>query len=98
MKIGVFGLGYVGLTTAVCLAKDGHEVVGIDINEQKVNDVNCGRSPIGEPGLEGLLSVAIARGALKCSTKAIDGVKACDMTIVCVGTPSLSDGSHNMSF
>jgi GDP-mannose 6-dehydrogenase len=98
MKIGVFGLGYVGLTTAVCLAKDGHEVVGIDINEQKVNDVNCGRSPIGEPGLEGLLSVAIARGALKCSTRAIDGVKACDMAIVCVGTPSLSDGSHNMSF
>jgi GDP-mannose 6-dehydrogenase len=98
MNVGVFGLGYVGLTASVCLAKEGHKVVGVDINEQKVKETNAGRSPIGEPGVNELLSQALNGGKLSCTTSAAEGLADCDLAIVCVGTPSGADGAHNISF
>jgi len=50
MKVAISGLGYVGLTVVACLTRDGHEVVGVDVNTEKVDEVNAGRSPIAEPG------------------------------------------------
>ena len=52
MNVSIFGLGYVGVVTAACLARDGHEVVGVDVNPDKVAAIAAGRSPIVEPGLE----------------------------------------------
>ncbi len=97
MKIAVFGLGYVGSTTAGCLASQGHEVLGIDISESKVLGFEAGIAPVLEPGLDELLAVARDRGLLKGST-VVDGLlDDADLALVCVGTPSATDGSHNLS-
>ena len=97
MKIAIYGLGYVGLTAAGCLTKQGHSVVGVDVNELKVDKANVGVSAIREPGLDDLLKQAVGKGLLTCTTNFGKGVNHCDMAIVCVGTPSGADGSHNMS-
>lgn len=97
MKILIYGLGYVGLTAAACLTKEGHIVVGVDVNEDKVREINSGISPISEPGLPELLSHAVAQGQLKAVQQAGDDISTADMAIVCVGTPSAPDGSHNMT-
>jgi GDP-mannose 6-dehydrogenase len=55
MKVIICGIGYVGVTAAACLIKDGHHVVGIDVNDSKVADVAAGRSPVSEPGVGELL-------------------------------------------
>ena len=97
MNIAVYGLGYVGLTGAVCLAREGHEVLGVDISEDKVRNILAGLSPIKEPGLQKLLNEALASGRLKCTTDPLQPISSCDMAIICVGTPSAPDGALNMS-
>ena len=64
MKIAVFGLGYVGMTAAACLTRQGHEVVGVDVSDEKVAIVNAGKSPITEPGLDELVARAVRKGLL----------------------------------
>lgn len=98
MKIAILGLGYVGLTAMACLAKDGHDVAGVDVNSEKVRQINSGVSPISEPGLDELLEAGLARKAIRCTTDPAEALEGRDMAIVCVGTPSAVDGSHNMSF
>ena len=98
MRIAIYGLGYVGLTAAGCLTKQGHSVLGIDVNEDKIAQLNSGRSPITEPGLEDLLAAAVREGRLEAVQNADRRLAECDMAIVCVGTPSAPDGSHNMSY
>lgn len=97
MQIAVFGLGYVGMTAAACLAKQGHRVFGIDISEEKIAQVNAGTSPIREPGLDELIAAGTEQGLIS-ATKDIAVLAECDAAIVCVGTPSASDGSHNMAY
>lgn len=97
MRIVIFGLGYVGLTLAGCLTAQGHTVVGIDPNEQKVRDVLAGRSPISEPGLEDLLVKARDVSRLHAQQEIGAELSDADMAIVCVGTPSAPDGSHNLT-
>jgi GDP-mannose 6-dehydrogenase len=88
MKILICGLGYVGVTAAACLIRDGHDVIGIDIDARKVNDVAAGRSPVSEPGVAALLSGGVAAGRLA-AAGAVDGnLIGADMVLVCVGTPS----------
>lgn len=98
MKIAIFGLGYVGLTAAACLTKEGHTVIGIDTSSSKVQQINEGGCPIVEPGLETLLQQALGRKQLHCVTNVGNHLDECDMAFVCVGTPSGPDGSHNMTF
>ena len=64
MKISIFGLGYVGLTSAACLVEQGHQVIGVDLIQSKIAMVNRGESPINEPGVENLISKAVKNGML----------------------------------
>ncbi|WP_426032168.1 nucleotide sugar dehydrogenase [Caulobacter sp. DWP3-1-3b2] len=98
MKIAIYGLGYVGLTAAGCLTSEGHSVIGVEVNKDKVMQLNAGRSPITEPGLEDLLKTAVTEGRFEALQHVGDQLATCDMAIVCVGTPSAPDGSHNMSY
>ncbi|TMV07016.1 nucleotide sugar dehydrogenase [Ruegeria sediminis] len=97
MKIAIFGMGYVGFTAACCLAHQGHEVVGIEVNADKVSEINSGQPPIKEPGVGELLATARSKGLIRAVTEVPD-LAEFDLAIVCVGTPSSNDGSHNMNF
>lgn len=98
MRICIFGLGYVGSVTSACLARLGHEVVGVEPNPAKVDMLNRGQSPIVEAGLEELLKQAISQGRLKATDDWAAAVAETDMAIVCVGTPSLSNGNMDLKF
>jgi GDP-mannose 6-dehydrogenase len=97
MKISVFGLGYVGTVCAACLADCGHEVVGVDKSEIKVGLVKSGRSPIVEPDIDELVKRNAAVGRFTATLDANYAVAKSDMSIICVGTPSRSDGSPQLT-
>ncbi len=97
MKISVFGLGYVGTVSAACLADRGHRVVGIEKSEIKVGLVQSGRSPIVERDIEELVKRTAAAGRLTATSDANDAVADTDMSLICVGTPSRSDGSPELT-
>jgi GDP-mannose 6-dehydrogenase len=97
MKVSVFGLGYVGMVGAVCLARDGISVVGVDVNPDKVAMVTHGRAPLVEPGLQDLLEWAVKSGRLEATRSAYDAVNSTDVSFVAVGTPSQPDGSLDVS-
>ncbi|WEK45856.1 MAG: nucleotide sugar dehydrogenase [Candidatus Andeanibacterium colombiense] len=97
MKIAVLGLGYVGMTAAACLSKQGHRVFGIDVSDEKILQVNSGKSPIHEPGLDDLIKAGLEKGLIS-ATKDLSVLAESDVAIVCVGTPSAPDGSHNMAY
>jgi GDP-mannose 6-dehydrogenase len=97
MRVSVFGLGYVGCVTASCLARAGHSVVGVDVNEQKVDMINDARSPIVEPGLGDLLVEVVRAGRLRATLSAREAIDASDVALVCVGTPSRSNGQLDVS-
>lgn len=92
MRVSVFGLGYVGCVTAACLAKAGHEVVGVDINAEKVTMVNAGAPPVVEPGLGELLAEVVGAGRLRATTSGDEAVAVSDVSLICVGTPSRANG------
>jgi GDP-mannose 6-dehydrogenase len=97
MKVAIFGLGYVGCVTAACLARNGVEVVGVDVNPLKVDQLNAGESPVLEPGLDELISKAVANGNLNATLDGRSAVLETDVSLVCVGTPSNSNGSLDTS-
>jgi len=98
MKVSVFGLGYVGSVSAASFAADGHEVVGVDVNADKVAAVNAGRSPIVEPGLEEQLAEAVSAGRLRATTDTADAIAATEVSLLCVGTPSRKNGSLDLTY
>jgi GDP-mannose 6-dehydrogenase len=98
MRISVFGLGYVGCVTAACLAREGHTAIGVDVNPQKVELVAAGRSPVLEPGLDELISEGVRRGRLLVTSSSLDAVRDSEISIICVGTPSNSDGSLDLQY
>jgi GDP-mannose 6-dehydrogenase len=98
MKVSVFGLGYVGCVSAACLAKDGHQVVGVDANEFKVDLVAGGRSPVIEPRLEELIQAGVKSGDLRAIRDGAQAVRESDASVICVGTPSNGNGSLNLMF
>jgi GDP-mannose 6-dehydrogenase len=97
MRISVFGLGYVGAVTAGCLAEQGHHIVGVDVHPQKVEDFNRGVAPIIEPELDVLLRQAHGKGLLRATTKSAEAIAETDVSLVCVGTPSRSNGAPDIS-
>jgi GDP-mannose 6-dehydrogenase len=98
MKVAVVGLGYVGTVTAACLASRGHDVRGVDVDADKVDEICSGRSPVAEPGLGALVSQAVADGRLQATTSCADAVDRADVSLVCVGTPSAARGGTDLSY
>src|SRR5580704_17236197 len=98
MKVAVVGLGYVGTVTAACLASQGHDVWGIDVDAAKVDDVCRGRSPVAEPGLDALVEQAVAGGTLHASTSYRNALDGADASLVCVGTPSTARGAADLFY
>lgn len=98
MKISVFGLGYVGTVSAACLAAAGHRVIGVDKNETKVELVASGNSPIVEEGVAPLIAKAVSAGVLSATTSVDAAISDAEVSIVCVGTPSQSNGALNLQY
>jgi GDP-mannose 6-dehydrogenase len=97
MKVSIFGLGYVGCVTATCLAKDGHEVVGVDVVAEKVARLASGQATVVEPGLDELIAQASHAGRLTATTDGHAAVLNSDVSIICVGTPNTADGGLDLS-
>ena len=97
MNISIFGAGYVGVVSAASLLRDGHAVTIIEPVQAKVEDLSSGRSPISEPGVAKLLEEGHAASRLQAVADPLVGVVGADMIWICVGTPSHSDGSLDIS-
>lgn len=87
-RVAVFGLGYVGCVTAGCLARDGHRVVGVDVDEEKVKTLRSGRSPVVEQGLDEVIRQGVRSGRLTATSTADQAVAETELAMICVGTPS----------
>src|SRR5262245_28620906 len=100
MKISVFGLGYVGCVSSACLAHNGHEVIGIDVNPLKVELMGSGRSPIIETGLDELIEEGVRSGRLHVALDTYAQAAVCnsEVSVICVGTPSNDNGSLNVGY
>ncbi len=98
MRIAVFGLGYVGSVSAACLANEGHTVVGVDPNTDKVDQINAGVSPVLEPMVPEYLAAAVADGRIRATTSAADAVAETDISLLCVGTPSRANGDIDLRY
>ncbi|HTM58718.1 MAG TPA: nucleotide sugar dehydrogenase [Burkholderiales bacterium] len=98
MKICVLGLGYVGAVSAACLAKEGHEIIGVDPESTKVDLINSGRSPIIEKDLPEIIAEQVARGRLRATSDVVEAIRVTDLAFVCVGTPSLSNGGIDLRY
>ena len=98
MNISVFGLGYVGSVTGAALADDGHTVVGVDVNPDKVATVNAGRSPIVEPGLADMIARNVEAGRLSATTDPAAAVAATELSLISVSTPSRKNGSLDLTY
>ena len=98
MRVSVFGLGYVGCVSAACLARDGHAVIGVDVDQQKVAAVASGRSPVIERGLDQLIAEVTRTGKLRATLDSKAAVEQTDVSLICVGTPSNGNGSLNLHY
>lgn len=97
-RVAVFGLGYVGTVSAACLASRGSSVVGVDVSSEKVDFMNQGRSPVVEELLGELVVEQVMAGRLRATTNCADAVANSDVALICVGTPSDSDGGLMTGF
>lgn len=98
MKVSIFGLGYVGTVSAGCLAHDGHDVVGVDPVQAKVDLINQGRSPIIEAEIGEMIADVVESGRLRATGEALEAVCGSDLSIVCVGTPSQPNGNLDLRY
>ncbi|NYH51836.1 UDPglucose 6-dehydrogenase [Nocardiopsis arvandica] len=91
MRVSVIGTGYLGATTAACLAEMGFEVLGVDVDEAKIDMLRSGRVPFYEPGLDELLTAKLATGRLRFTTSFTEAAEFADLHLICVGTPQRDD-------
>jgi len=98
MIVSIFGLGYVGIVTAGCFARDGIHVIGVDINPNKVKNINNGIPPIIEKGLKELIEEGLEQGRIRATTDFEEAVYTSDVSLISVGTPSRSDGALDLQY
>jgi len=98
MKISIMGLGYVGAVSAGCLAKEGHEVIGVDPQQAKVDLINAGKTPIIEKDIGEIIERAVAEGRLRATSDVQEAVRHTDLSLICVGTPSLGNGHIDLKY
>jgi GDP-mannose 6-dehydrogenase len=96
-SVSVFGLGYVGCVSAACFAGEGHSVIGVDVSQTKVDQINAGRSTIIEEGIAELVADGVSSGRLRATTSVRDAVTQTDLSLICVGTPSRANGSIDLA-
>ncbi|HVF17426.1 MAG TPA: nucleotide sugar dehydrogenase [Steroidobacteraceae bacterium] len=96
-SISIFGLGYVGAVSLACLARDGHEVYGVDIDPTKLELVRSGRSPIIEEGMQELMRAVVNGGGVTVTDSMRDAILSTDVSFVCVGTPPKPNGNQDLT-
>ena len=95
MKISIFGLGYVGAVSLACLARDGHQVIGVDIDKTKLELIAAGKTPVVEEGMVELMQQVAGNGRVTVTTDTRAAVMGSEISLVCVGTPSAANGSQD---
>jgi len=98
MKISIMGLGYVGAVSAGCLAEEGHEVIGVDPQKSKVDLINAGKTPIIEKDIGDIIERNVLEGRLRATTDVQEAVRHTDLSLICVGTPSMGNGHIDLRY
>jgi GDP-mannose 6-dehydrogenase len=98
LRISIFGLGYVGVVSAGCLANDGHEVVGVDPVQTKVDLINKGHSPIVEAEIGEIIAAKVQSGRLRATEDPAQAIRETELSFVCVGTPSQANGNLDLHY
>jgi GDP-mannose 6-dehydrogenase len=98
LKISVFGLGYVGTVSSGCLADDGHQVVGVDPLQTKVDLINRGQSPIIETDIGEIIAATAKAGRLRATSDPVQAIHETEVSFVCVGTPSQANGNLDLRY
>src|SRR5262245_61770366 len=96
MQLSVFGLGYLGAVAAGCLAAQGHEVIAVDPDADRVDMLRRGVVPVNEPGLASLIREAVEAGRLRASTDLAEAVAGSSLTSICAGTAD-GENRHDLS-
>ncbi len=97
MDISIFGLGYVGAVSLACLARDGHRVIGVDVDQAKLDLIAAGKTPVVEEGMVQLMADAVASGRVSVTRDERDAMMRTDVSLICVGTPSAPNGSQDQT-
>jgi GDP-mannose 6-dehydrogenase len=95
MKISIFGLGYVGCVNIGCLSDMGHDVLGVDIDESKIDLINSGKPTIKEKGLDEIFNVN--KQFIKATNSVKDAILNTDLSLICIGTPSKFTGELDLT-
>ncbi len=98
MKISIFGMGYVGTVSAGCLARDGHQVIGVDPVRIKVDLINAGQSPIIEAEIGEIIAETVRSGKLRATDNQDEAINQTELSFVCVGTPSQVNGNLDLTY
>jgi GDP-mannose 6-dehydrogenase len=98
MNISIFGLGYVGCVSLGCLAKNGHQVIGVDVSKTKVNQINSGKATIIEKDIDQIIAEQRKAGKIEATLDARKAVLNTELSIICVGTPSSEKGHLNLDY
>ena len=97
MRISIFGLGYVGAVSLACLARDGHDVIGVDVDLAKLDLIRGGKTPVVEEGMVELMRDVASTGRIAVTSDAQEALRRSDVSLVCVGTPSAPNGSQDQT-
>ena len=95
MNISIFGLGYVGAVSLACLARDGHQVIGVDVDRTKLDLIAAGKTPVVEEGMVDLMANTVASGRIRVTQDVREAVFGSAVSFVCVGTPSAPNGNQD---